>query len=439
MGGNNLVYLAISICVLFFILGIFLEKRKINALTLFSGLWGIILFLSSIHLFNLKTATDNTYLLFTIGIFSFGIGYIFFRYFFLKKDMNKNENKTYSVRYKIIYVLSVITIAFYLKDLFLIIGDIIDGKSLAYIRLLAQDTNSILYTSRSNIENYIRMVLVLPFVMALQPIVAIDFILGRRNKKIFILNIVILILRSLTDGSRVMFIYFAIHLVLAFLYSKNYNYKDLVKKNKNKILIFLLLIVGLFLVYKTTMSRSGDSAFKSTYYYYSMEPYMFEVWKDKVDEQKSLGFGLASSNGYVFPTIFTIKNALGLENYPEKWYENIYLLMNDTDKDWQIIAGRKTEANAYVSLFWFFYLDGKVLGIIFGDILYALILAYAYSKLELNKSARNLCIYFLLLQGIIFSYVRFQFANETYALSFLFVLLMYKKDKYKGCKNEKRK
>ena len=402
-------YLSVTVCIFFMIIGLSYEKNKINALTIFSGLWGIIIFLSSIRLYDLNKVQDSTYLLLTLGVLAFGIGYIFFRVFFSQRLFRKEGNiRIYKLKYKLLYILCVVTIFFYLKDLILILNDVINnGKSLAYIRLLAQDTNSILYTSRSNVENFIRMMIVLPFVMVLQPVVAIDFICGKKNKILLILNIVVLILRSLTDGSRVMFIYFIMHLILVFMFSKDNYYKNIMKKNKSKIIMLFVVVIGIFFVYKTSISRSGENTLKNMYYYYSIEPYMFEQWKDEVDDKNVIAYGAASTNGFVFPTIYTIKNFLGLDNYPEKWYKNIFLLINETDKNWKVITSGMTKANAYVSIFWFFYLDGKILGIVVGSLLYSMIIAYSYSKLKVEMNNKNLCIYLLLLQGVVFSFVRY--------------------------------
>lgn len=431
-------YLGIAFCIFFAIIGIVYEKKKINALTIFSVLWAIILFLSSIRLYDLNATQDSTYGIIALGIFIFGIGYIFFRIFFSKKVLPQTTyEKDYNLRYKILYILSIIAILFYLKDLMLIIGDILDGKSLDYIRALAQDSNSILYTSRSALENFLRMIFVLPFIMALQPVVAIDMVSGKKNKILLILNIILLVLRSFTDGSRVMFIYFIIHFLLAFIFSGSSKHKNVIKKNKNKIIVVLVLIIGVVLVYITSVARSGENTLKNMYYYYSIEPYMFEQWKDEVDSRNATGLGTASINGYVYPAIYMVKNILGMENYPERWYNDVFLLINATDKEWQVINSQSIQANAYVSIFWFFYLDGKTLGVIVGCILYSMLIAYNYSKLNLAMNNKNLCVYLFLLQGVVFSYVRMQFANETYAIAYIYILLlMYKNSNYRKEKNE---
>lgn len=417
-----MIFVTFLTCVFFLIIGLKHEKEKINGLTIFSMLWGIIIFLSGLQLYNLHKTKDNTYAILLIGIISYGLGYIFIRKFLeKKKNEESNEKNNYELRYKIIYILCAVTILLYIKDFCIIFRYLIEGKSLAYIRTLAQDSMSVLYTSRTKIENCVRMLVVLPFIMAIQPVVAIDLIFGKKNKVLISLDIIILVLRTITDGSRVMFIYFAMHLIFAFMFSKNINYKNLLK---NTSLVIGISIISLICIIFTSISRSGENTIKNMYYYFSIEPNMFQQWKDEVDRRGSIGLGTATMNGYIFPGLYFIKNTLFLENYPQSWYNDIFMLINQTDRNWVTIAGTSTKANAYVSLFWFFYLDGRILGVILGSILYGMLIGYFYTKEEKNKNIKNLCIYQFLLQGVVFSFVRMQFANETYALAFLMILFV---------------
>lgn len=438
-------YIVLIVCILFFLIGFVLEKDKINALTVFAGLWGMIAFLASLELFDLKSASDNTYIIFAIGISSFCIGYLYFRIFFTRsKTFADEQEKSCNLRKRIIYILFFITILLYLKDLFIVIKHITENnQSLAYIRALAQDKNSELYTSRSGLESCIRMLFLQPFVLAIQPILAVEFIDNRKKSKtLFILNIAILFLRTITDGSRVIFIYFVMHIVLAYIYiNKSKNKTVVFQKNRkvSKILIFFILTIGLIALYKTSVARSGSNTLKNVYYYYSMEPTMFEIWQEVVDSKDVYGYGRASLNGYIFPAIYTIKNTFGIDSYPKEWYNNIFLLINDTDLIWQVIAKDNIKANAYVSIFFFLYLDGRYLGVVIGNIIYGAFLAYFYSKYSKNKNHKNLVCLLFLLQGLLFSYVRMQFSNETYALALIYIWILYNSSNAnKKEKNESR-
>lgn len=432
-----MTYIGLMLCIFMIAISMITEKKKLNPLTLLFILWTIIIGLSSLRLFRLRAASENTYLIIMIGLAAFTIGYYFIRIFIRDKSfvLNKSKmiykKKIYEPRYKLLYILAAICLLFYLYDLSIVCVYILRGSSLAHIRELAQDSNSIIYAGRSAIENSIRVLVITPFVIALQPIVATDFWVGKRDKKLIIMNILIIALRVITDGSRVVIVYLLLHLLVSSQFINEKHGKRKIrfsKKNVKKVVaIGFIIAIGGYALYKTTLSRSGDSFVRYMYYYFSMQPYMFEIWSNIVDNTRITGYGLASINGFIFAFLYIIKNFLGLKNYPEYWY-SIYSLIGLTDSQWQVIAGDATIANAYVSIFWFLYLDGRIFGIIIGMAIYGMICARTFIKANKQKTARNICIYSIILQGLCFSFVRLQFADIYYAISVIFILVFaYKK------------
>lgn len=432
-----MIYTGVFFCILMALFAMSTEKKIFNPITVFCILWSAILGLSSLRLFNLRAASNETYIIMLMGIGSYIIGYYLIRIFMKNKIFNSkkmkysNKNIKYLLRYKLLYILGSICILFYIYDFSIVFSYILKGNSLGYIRQLAQDPNSIIYASRTAIGNSVRVLVVTPFVMALQPLLAVDFWMGKRDKKLIIINIIIIGLRVITDGSRVVIVYLLLHFFVAYQFVDSKCLKKGMvfskKKIKQVIVILVILLIGAIALYKTTLSRSGENFMRYLYYYFSMEPYMFESWASIVDTIGVKGFGLASINGFLFAFFYIIKNFLGLSKYPEFWY-NIYSIIGATDSQWQIIAGDATIANAYVSIFWFFYLDGRVIGIIIGMIIYGMICARTYIKAKKQRTARSICIYAIILQGVCFSFVRLQFADIYYAIAVLFILLFaYKK------------
>lgn len=430
-----MTYVVPLLCIFMIAISIITEKKKLNPLTLLFMLWTVILGLSSLQLFRLRAASENTYLIIIIGLGAFTIGYYFIRIFIRDKkfvlNKSKYKKKIYEPRYKLLYILGGICIIFYLYDFSIVFSYILKGSSLAYIRQLAQDSNSIIYASRSAIENSIRVLVITPFVIALQPIVAADFWIGKRDKRLIIINILIILLRVITDGSRVVIVYLLLHLLVGaqFADEKYGKVKKIFSKSniKKVAIIGVIIVIGGFALYKTTLSRSGDNFVRYMYYYFSMQPYMFEIWANTVDNLGIKGYGLASTNGFIFAILYIIKNFLRLPNYPQYWY-SIYSLIGATDSQWQVIAGDATIANAYVSIFWFLYLDGRIFGIIIGMAIYGMICARTFIKATKQKTARSVCIYSIILQGVCFSFVRLQFTDVYYAIAVMFILgFAYKK------------
>lgn len=426
-------------CLLGMLIGsffIFLElrKRKVTPLLIFSALWTIILFLSSLQLYGLDKASIQGYAVIAIGMLGFGIGYMLFGNFRVKV---RNSTCTYCVYDNILLVLSVITIALYFLDFTKVVSYLIDGQSLAYIRTLSQDSTSVLYSNRSNLEVALRTFIIQPFALAFQVIVAVEFWSGK--KKWFIIDVIIIALRLFSEGSRSLLLYLGIHLVITFVFDRKIDvyinmYKFRKRNRRRKWILRCIVLIVLILVIASTFSRSGERVFRTTYYYFSMEPTMLGLW---IDEIKELGYGLASINGLIFPILFLIKNILNLSSYPSYWYNNIFLLINDTDKVWKIIASfDSTRANAYVSVFWFAFLDGGYIGTFVILFILGMIYSLVYNHLRKYKNKKSMCVYAYLLQGLIFSFVRLQFADVSYALGFIF-LLFFAFHKKRGMINEK--
>lgn len=411
--------IGLLIGVFFMIIGY--RKHRITPLFIFSLLWSFILFLSALRLYNLDKPSDQGYVVIAIGMLGFGIGYLAFGKINIKIQKG---NQLYLTRNRIIWILAAITIGLYFTDFMKVISYLINGQTLADIRALSQDSGSILYSNRSSFETVIRTFIIQPFALGFQVIVAMEFWNGK--KKWLIADVIIILLRMLSEGSRSLLLYLGIHLIIIFILDNKASYYiDLYRTKKakkdRKRILRIVTVIAVIIIIVTTLSRSGDRAVRTTYYYFSMEPTMLSLWIAKV---KEYGYGLASINGVIFPIIFIVKNLLGLGNYPSYWYNDIFLLINDTDKTWRTISSfDNTQANAYVSIFWFAYLDGGYIGTFLILFIIGAIYSFTYNYTYKYKNKKSICIYAYLLQGLLFSFVRLQFADVSYALGFIFLML----------------
>lgn len=435
---------AFHTCLFLMIFGKITEKKIFNPITMFYALWSIILGLSSLRLFNLLEARSEIYWLIFIGLISFAIGYYFYKFYkiVLRKNsyVSKNESDylrttsiiEYELNYKLVYFIAFICIIFYLKELRHVLQYLLSGKSLAYIRALAQDSSSVIYTSKSKIETALKILCITPFSQALQTIVAVDLIFGKKDKKLILLNIIIIALRVITDGSRSLVVYFLISIVVAFSIN---NDRLLKKKGKSKlkqnIILFIAITTIIFILYKITASRSGENIFRFAYYYFSMQPIMFDKWASIVDSQGIYGFGLSATNGFWFAIFYIIKNIFGVA-YPELW-SNIYALIEGTGTSWQVISSLGTQANSFVSAFWILYIDGRTTGIIIGMFIYGIIISKSYCKAKMKKSLKHISIYIFLYIGLFYTFIRLQFANIYYDIALVLLLFfMYRKKRRKS-------
>ncbi|KAB7788106.1 O-antigen polymerase [Bifidobacterium cebidarum] len=416
------------------ILSIFFHKKNIvNPLVIFVGLWTIIIFLSYCKYYNLIAASDKSYIAIETGVIGFVFGYFIYQKIFIPKAYSIPT----SINYIIVYFFFIVSIYSLVKDCTNTFSLISSGGDLSEIRSMAQDTSSILYSSRSNLDNAIKLYFVNPFIIFFPIIFSYEYWNNGVRKKVFLIFLILLSsLKVLSDGSRSIILYSIFHFIfIGFLLNKQ-KIQDKIREIKNTVNSKLLIVVAVFLLIIASISRLGDQSFiQNIYYYFAMEPRMLDYWMTVVDNNNSPGFGLASINGIIFPLIYLIKNIFSI-NYPSYWYQNVFLNINDTDKIWIDITNDHTTANAYVTVFWFPYLDGFYFGIIFILMILGICSASLHKKVNIYNNtvcAKETVLYSLFMQGIIMSFVRLQFADTSYALAFVYIIfLVFYKNKNKS-------
>ena len=419
--------IAVITCLILAIFGMIICKRWFNPVTLFSALWCVIFFLASMELYNLNEAADSTYYNMLLGMITFSIGFYFWYIvrrkftFSFKLYSNSTYVKEYEINYKLLYFVCYTIILFNLSTFISSISVLFSGGGLDAIRYIAQNSNT---SASRTISNVINNLIVSPFSLAILPITAMDIIAGKRDKKLILFTIIIILTKLLGDGGRAQALYFIIHLVIIFLFLRK-NLDIRISKRTKRIL--MMIMTGIVVVITiASLSRSGGNLRRFTYYYFSMQLTMFEQWTEEIGGL--MGYGEGSLNGLMFPFIYIFKNIFKL-SYPEHW-NAIYELIQRTDSEWKIIAGQYIKANAYVSLFWFFYLDARVWGIGLLSGLYGMFCGGKFADVIKRPSLKVICIYSFVLQGLLFSFVRFQFATMAYALGFIYLCFLgFKKKK----------
>lgn len=411
----------------------FFEKNYINPLTIFFSEWGIILFLSSLELFHIQSVSEEYYMYILWGCISYFLGYMFIRNLkYGNNTLQKQSDYKFVLNKKVVYFFSVVTATFFLFDFVHAATLLLSGQNLNYIRQRAQEGS--LFSNP--ILNAIRILIAAPFSLALTPVVASNFFSKKRNNFLLGITIVILIERLLSDGGRSPIIYLLICIAISFLLYKQNNLKykkkilkfSILKFRKKSILFMLTIFIGLVSLYYITKSRSGDNSLRYTYYYFAMEPLMFEKWSKIVSQMGLIAYGMASFNGYIFSFFYLMVNAIPIFTYPESW-RTIYAVIENIGTQWQTITTIGTTANSYTSIFWTLYFDGRVCGIIIGMFLFGIFTGYFYKKVIINMNEKNLSLYCMIAIGVFYTFQQLIFQNIYWSLALIYILkLMYKKE-----------
>lgn len=427
--------IAILFCLLMLGIALYHEPRILNPVFIFFGEWFLVLFLSKLNLYDILSVSNRTYNLILVGLVVFAIG--FYSYNFLNiKTSSLSKVVKFELNEKLVYTLAIITMIFFFGDFLKSAGSLLGGGSLANLRVNAQE--GALF-SGNKLMNAIRILITAPFSLVLSVIVPANFFSQKKHSKkkkgLLILTVIILLERLLSDGGRSPIVY----LMMGFAICYSFLQENVTKIKKKKIIkdwkirlpknfykIFLIVAGSFAVLYWITLSRSGENTVRYSYYYFAMEPVMFEKWASIVDGRGLIAYGMTSANGLLFALFYVLSSVLGIP-YPEYW-RSIYDVIESLGTQWQIITTNGLTANSYASIFWTFYFDGRIWGIVIGMLIYGFFVAYAYRKAIKSPSERNVAIYSFVLIGVFYTFQELIFQNIYYTISFIMLIFfLYKK------------
>lgn len=423
MSANTLII----ICIFFAFVCMFPKRTIINPATMFFVLWGIVVYLGSIQLFGLKSVSSDTYRLIGIGLIMFGIGFLIKT--LLTKDVqisliSKHQSSVVVMRRNVVYLFCYIAIVYNLYTLISVSGLLLgSGGDLGAVRGMIQSSDSV---SSGGFLNIVKQFIARPVANAVPAVFAVDIFFGARDRKLGILTGIILITGLLSTGGRSQIVAFTLDLIICFTISRsNKSIENIVKKAiKTQKLKFLVGLVVLSVVlFLATKSRSGNAMYRQLYYYFSMPPIMFDGWRSIIDTSGLHGFGMSVTNGFLFILFWLCHNVLRFP-YPVSWY-SIYTMILNTESIWMVIGSAGIQANAYVSIFWYFYLDGRELGIIFGMLIFGYIIASYFLNAMRGQDPRKIVLFCLLYFGLFQSFARFPFSNIYFAAAWLLVVCVF--------------
>ncbi|MQB61875.1 O-antigen polymerase [Limosilactobacillus reuteri] len=416
--------ISIIFCFFMFFLSIINEQKVLNPITVFFGEWFVVLFLSKLKLFGILEVPNNIYGLILIGCFAYAIG--FYGYAFLSKHVSfySKKNLNYKLNQKIVYTLAILTLLFFFIDFAKSAGSLMSG-GLAALRLQAQNGS---FLSGNSLLNALRILIFAPFSLALSAVAPAHLFFSEDKNRIrlFIVTLLIMLERLFSDGGRSPVIYLMFSFMICYFFSLTPKRRPValsLQISKRKLYIYILVIFAIVLLYEVTLSRSGSNALRDTYYYFAMEPVMFNKWSNIVESNGLMAYGMASFNGILFAFFYILKNILGLST-PLYW-ESIYSIIEGLGTQWQTITYGGLQANSYASIFWTFYFDGRTLGIILGMLLYGIFVNIVYKRALNSTNQKNAAIYSLVLIGVFYTFQQLVFQNIYYSIAFLMLLFLF--------------
>lgn len=408
-----------------FIISYTKEKNIYNPMTLFFLYWFIVIALASMELYDIHSASQQTYGLIGLGLVSFAVGFLMK----LKSSSSKIKKKyktQYVVRYKIYIVLNILIILFLFFRLIALVTLLREGYSWWSIRLMTTGVEKGFGLWGSELNLVIYTYLVSPLVYLAIPIAVIDYLVEKKSKVFVWTTVIVVILFSIVTVSRNALVFSIIYLIFgSMIYGKHKKISEKIKKTLKKApIIILLLAIGVGTI---TLLRKASAVFLKEAYVYltGAIPSLSERLTEPFAELRT--YGMLSTRGFT-RIIFILLDKIGI-HYPES-----YLTADDILDNLEgfIPIGKGINMNAYATMFYDFYIDGGLVGIILGSIILGYICRRVYIGVKYNINICNTVFYLLIIQQLLFSMARIYSVYPTRALPFILILFMFKRIKVRS-------
>ena len=404
-------------------------KKIYNPGTIFLGFWSVSLLLSALRLDNASEVGQEAYIYILLGLVFFALG-AFVYYTLDKKPVLREEYRLEISDYRLMEIACVLVILYSLYRVALVVTFLSEGYSVWEVRVMhgiagesGADT-----LKGGTVSQLLHDLIVAPCVYLIAPVFAVDIIAGKRNRRFAILAILAITLYSMGSISRSVWVFLILYLgIILLVFYKKQDLSPSVRKWIKRIPLFALAIFAVVLW--ITRSRSSDSEVNLLYNalaYLSGGIKLFDVHLgEKIADMRT--YGAFSLYGFVYPVFFVL-NYLGILPMPQAFTDVTYIKQQ---LETFVRISDHVSMNAYSTMFFNFYNDLGVPGVILGSFLFGLFCMMAYKAFLRYKNIRAFTCYLILIQFMLFSVARIYTIYTTRALSLVFLLLLLPKDEGK--------
>ncbi len=412
---------------------IYIKERNIAApLFIFDVVWVFVFFCAATN--DLVTpAKESTYSLFFGGVISLNLGGLISdcvrsqKYRVGRRVINI-ANGNYSFREPLTYFILFICLLFYLLNFVVAVRNV-DNFSFSNIMSVANSENSL--TRQYRVVNFLYTMVINPFSYIIPFFVAADYWVGQRDKKKLLLSVLVLLLRMLSSGNRLSFLFIFVFMIVVGILVKKINTSKLKtlftrrEKRKARFLIVALIVVAVVVFVYSTLSRGYDVK-SNVFVNFAIPLRLFEIWAEKISESGEFGGGCASFQGVIYPAFYLIKNLLGLPM--PSHIASVFDITTRTVTEW--VFGGTYMHNAYVSIFWYFFYDLRIAGVILFSFFTGFLSQRAYRAAVVHPNIMSVSIYCAFTRLLIGSYSEMSFSTVGFGVGLIFLMfVIFKKSK----------
>lgn len=424
-----MIWILSFFCLIIAIYSYMKYRFLLNPVTAMFGLWGILLPFSQKGLYSTNIPGKEFYVVVSIGLLGYLLGSILGRKKITitinraSKEKLKTSRK-YKINYTVLYILGAIAIIYYLAQLVVVLRLLLSGYDYSYIRELAvSDEKNVLNSSSlfAILNNFIAS----PITYLLIALLPVDLFFGKKKKAFIIMSVSVMFLFVVTTGGRSVILWILLYFLCVFMFYQKNTIKSNIKKIRKykRWIIVGGVILFIFLLIMTKSRKGDDVDLLQQIFIYFVAPlphadHYFEVVKDT----NIYGYGVSSFYGLLYPLFFALRLIGIFLEYPA-FITNIHYMSFEMMETGYYIGGG-LYMNAFVTAFYQPYLDGRYVGVFLILMLFGFMCNQFFVRAYYDIDMKAILIYILLLQKILFSFVRFYFTQQAQALCFILAFLV---------------
>lgn len=343
----------------------------------------------------------------------------------IKRTTNYSTNE--KVLFKVLKILLIISLAYYLYSTVNVIRLLISGISWTTIRYR--------YSLGVSIDESLKSIQLLnvyifsPTILYAGPAILLGYLatgkkITKSIKSIIKLQIFAFILYFFNTQGKI-YLILALEYFIAIIFALPHKIS---KRLRNTVLIISITsILTIFLViYLRSFQTGGTRNIIQNFYSYLVTVYpRMSYWIEVVDASNIYGYGVSFFSG-IFNFFSDVSNFFGIPTL-KNIQNNLFLISRSISTGLKIFENGSASSNTFVSAFFFFYIDFRLVGVFLGSTIFGFIAGKVEKNIYKN-SILNYALYFLFLHNVIGSIVIWRFYITDYWIAYLYVFLLIRKN-----------
>lgn len=421
MSDISLVQFAtVPICLLLAYVGMHNNKNRHNPMFIFNLEWGLILGLALFNTSGFNTISEYTAFIILLGVIGFNLG------IFCSSNIMGNKYSYNSIKIErfiqmpanrlIVEAIFIFPTIYLATKMMKVLPMLKAGLSYGYIRVQYWTTKTIV---TGGFDYFLNNTVCKACELVLVTYLLLEIFQKKLKIRHLLLAICTIALEVFIAGGRMILLetIFAIAIIFS-ISGISYNIPKNFRKRIKKFLYVMILISILGIVFMTGDRQSDMSVIGAAVSNFTLCLPLMDYLIDIVHITGNMTYGFVFFRG-IFELICTFTGPLGIFEFPT--------IINQLDKYTNPFypIGDSQTANAYTSMFFDFYLDFRLLGVIVGALIFGFIAQRMYLKMRKYPSDKNIIMYIIFAKAILYSFFQWRFMMGSYVLAIIITVLMY--------------